>query len=329
MATELISSIDPIAQTARLLQGIQWAGDVPQEWIGRIRQAIFTMEIDLADFGSPDLILVCDTPERRHVCLVEAKTIPYLMSATSNRGGMTPSGFNSAINGQISLQHRFAHALSHSGEETSDISEPPKLHRYYSRSDGQGLRDPRLRPRHLAKRSVLQIPQQRGLLGLSADQFHFVAFTDDQRPFWEVAGKDLLPLFLDVEDGTDAWAAVRHRVGWIGYRTVARQLELGSCYQAAVHTMGMRICDAAAEATPLEPEMWTQISADLLEDLSRSGHPHGLGRGGLVRVNSGVVGDWRYLSIGDKQLVLTRYVPDFQTVAYDRTSAKIRFRQSW
>jgi hypothetical protein len=47
----------------------------------------------------------------RQLLFVEAKAGPYIFSARSNSVGMQEPGFNSAINGQLSLKYRLACAL--------------------------------------------------------------------------------------------------------------------------------------------------------------------------------------------------------------------------
>ncbi len=143
----------------------------------------------------------------------------------SNSSGMSP-GFNSTINGQISLKHRFAKALSNPISSKNEVVEPEPLFAAYRRQ----LRDYSHKPRHLRKPEILRIINDLGLMSLSEDRFHFVALTwDDARHAFfadaDVGKTDNLPLLLD-EAGNDVYDAAKPRLGWLGYRNLEKALDL-------------------------------------------------------------------------------------------------------
>lgn len=106
IVSHIASAADFAGDVRRLLQAIAWADGSQPGWIAEVTNARFLVEISLADFGNPDLMLVCQVrdEEQPYVVFVEAKAQPYQFSAGSNRDKMT-AGFNSTINGQISRVH--------------------------------------------------------------------------------------------------------------------------------------------------------------------------------------------------------------------------------
>lgn len=227
---------------ATLLQSVEWAGDHTPPWLEKIADVSLIVEVGLAQFGNPDLIIVCRLADDQlpRVIFLEAKVIPYLQSALPNSQGMR-EGFNSSINGQLSLKYRFSRALASWQYVASPIVEPPQLHATYRRPPAQGgLADPSAWARRLAKNSVLSILSESGLRGLPAEYCHFVALTADAQPFFRLPGisQDLLPKFI-AESGADNWESTKARVGWIGYEQVGAALggDHATAYRAAVATM--------------------------------------------------------------------------------------------
>lgn len=222
---------------AQLLAAIRWAHPADRDWIGSIERVTAIVEVGLADFGNPDLILVatCRDGSRRAV-FIEAKVVPYLGSALPNVGGMAQAkGFNSAINGQLSLRYRFAHGLATWTERSAQIVEPTRLYEAYRQPRGEGLEDTQPRPRHLLKAGVLDLLRKAGLAELPVEHAFLVALTWDHGPFFEdpeVLREDLLPLILGL-DGKSAWDQVRARMGWLGFEAIRKAVAPGPMFDAA------------------------------------------------------------------------------------------------
>ena len=239
------------------LKAVYWGedGEIP-EWIDEIDETdgvTYIVEIGLAEFGDPDLMIVCRCKRKTEprLVFVEAKVIGYFVSAMSNWKGMAAEGFNSSINGQLSLKYRFARALKE-WDGASDITEPQDIYQAYSEDLG-GLSDTASARRHLQKPSVLHILKDMNVARLPLECAHFVALTWDCEAFWkpEKGEKEkkekkctleTRPLFLD-QEGTDLWDKILPRVGWIGYE----ELEDFECFdneqkenvQKALKTMGL------------------------------------------------------------------------------------------
>lgn len=65
---------------------MQWADGATPAWIDEVTSVAFLVEVGLGDFGNPDLVLVCQTPDPLpYVVFVEAKVTTYLDSAMDNR----------------------------------------------------------------------------------------------------------------------------------------------------------------------------------------------------------------------------------------------------
>ena len=127
--------------------------------LGRDPQAVtFVVEAGFADFGSPDLVLLVNRPEQQEprIFFIEAKIASWGASARSNIVGMAEKGFNSSINGQLSLKYRLARALAawKPGPIRNPKLEEPESLRATARllPEEGGLRDDRGNgPRHLCK----------------------------------------------------------------------------------------------------------------------------------------------------------------------------------
>jgi hypothetical protein len=225
------------------LNAVAWA-ERP-EWLNDVRSVELIVEINCFEFGHPDLIVVCTTKDNnRFATFVEAKVIPYDLSAGSNRQGIRVRGFNSTINGQLSLKYRLALALSRWDGECDKLSESDSLYRAYKRPWSQlGLGDTIRWPRHLKKPNVLSLLRNAGLAGMPLSNFRFVAWTWDREPFFRTPAfdnSDQRPVFLD-GDGNEQWQRMLPQLGWIGFKQIAESAKLqdflGDEFRSAVNTM--------------------------------------------------------------------------------------------
>jgi hypothetical protein len=150
-------------------------------------------------------------------------------------------GFNSSINGQLSLKYRFARALSRwDGEHPAIIEDEATYLAYRSRLNDSPSKAP---GRTLVKENILLgIFKRLGLDGLAEENCCFVALTWDTRANMFFQSKDVpsdcLPVFLD-SAGADVYSNSLHRVGWMGYSELERALGLADSpeYDAAFATM--------------------------------------------------------------------------------------------
>lgn len=239
LVSHIASSSDVISCVKQFLHAIEWADGNHPAWIEKVTDARFLVEIGLADFGNPDLIVVCRTEgdELPYLVFIEAKARPYPLSAGSNKGGMTP-GYNSTINGQLSLKYRFAQALATTTffqPITHEISESQELFDLYQLH----LSDYAKKRRHLLKDTVVETLQGLELIGLPEEHCHYVAFTwDDGAGRVFQAAPDIRPIFLGTA-GNDRFDQMKPRYGWLGYAEVQRALALEANieYQNACHGM--------------------------------------------------------------------------------------------
>jgi hypothetical protein len=228
IVTHIDRQPDPAKAVLKMLGAVEWGGGAKPAWVPRISNAKLMVEIGLADFGNPDLIIVCriEGDERPCCVFVEAKAICYQFSMGSNSSGMSP-GFNSTINGQISLKYRFAKALGNPESSTNEIIEPESIFGAYKKR----LRDYSQKPRHLRKPEVLQLLDALGLMSLPEDRCCYVALTwDDPDHAFLIDARvqaDNLPLLLD-ENCKEAFDNVKPRLGWLGYQNLEKALDLYS-----------------------------------------------------------------------------------------------------
>jgi hypothetical protein len=240
LVTNVQRSRAPVDAVRRLLRAVHWAMPRDRGWIDTFTRATLIVEIGLADFGNPDLMIVCDGPDGVRCVFVEGKVVMYVASMLPNHEGMRFPGFNSSINGQLSLKFRFARALSGASPESLDVAETERQLGAYK----EKLGDPRVLPRRLAKPTIVKdIFRPLRLLGLPERHCEYVALTWDTpaRAFVAdpvVKQRDGLPMLL-ADDGQDMWTEVAPRVGWLGYGEVEHVLHLveDEEYQTAFLTM--------------------------------------------------------------------------------------------
>ena len=238
LVTRLQRASDPVESVRTFLSAVRWAGPGGGSWVNDFTQVYLIVEIGLADFGNPDLMIVCHGPAGVRCVFVESKIVMYLASMRPNHKGMQLPGFNSSINGQLSLKYRFARSLHAAASDAMEIAESPAQLGVYKAKQG----DSKPLPRRLVKPVILKnILRPLGLLGLPETHCAYVALTWDapERVFFNdplVRKHDGLPVFSN-EAGDDASA--QDRLGWLGYGALDEILNLRDApeYQAALRTM--------------------------------------------------------------------------------------------
>lgn len=230
-----------------VLSSVLWGNGTAPDWVSRIQDVALVVEVGLADFGDPDLLIICDTAFGKKLVFVEAKVVSYTESMLStspdgtNRWGMLQEGFNSSINGQITLKYRFAKALSRWDGVSAVIAEDEAVFKaYMERLNDAGSKAP---GRTLVKETILKgIFKRLGLHGISEDSCYFIALTWDTRAkcflSHDGVSADYLPVFLDSR-GTDVFAVSLRRIGWLGYAELNSALQLSDSleYRTAFATM--------------------------------------------------------------------------------------------
>jgi hypothetical protein len=242
------TSGDFVGSIRNLLKATCWGTGNGPSWIEGISDAHLIVEVGLADFGDPDLLIICRTgSEKTYLVFLEAKAQSYTdsMQETSvlraGKWGMEQEGFNSSINGQLTLKYRFANALSLWDGRAAAISESHLLFEAYKvRLNDSPKKSP---GRSLAKPSILAgIFGRLGLAGLPEANCHYIALTWDceSKAFFNSPDVpfDYLPVFLG-EDGEGRFSTMLDRVGWIGYKQLEEAIGLSNAteYKAAFATM--------------------------------------------------------------------------------------------
>lgn len=235
----MVTHLEQNDGAGEFLHCVKWADGSSPSWLDGLIRTKYIVEVGLAEFGNPDLILICESSaDPRPFCVfIEAKVIPYSASAISNNEGMRTRGYNSACNGQLSLKYRFARALEQWDGIKDVIKEPGPLFNAYKRSisDG-GLGDFHPAPRKLQKPSILkEVLAPLGLAKLPLDHFCFVALTWDREDFFKSA-PEYLPKFFD-ESGADVFGSMPGQVGWMGYQNLEAIPGLVDAFKPALDLM--------------------------------------------------------------------------------------------
>jgi hypothetical protein len=200
---------DDLSRLKAALNAINWCKRASRGWIEQIKNATYFVEPGFAQFGQPDLLIICEVENGpKHFLIIEAKAVPYKASAMSCKAGMTARGFNSSVNGQLSLNYRLALALEESDRE-SILQESEELFQAYQKK----LSDLNNGPRKLIKPLTIKGIVKPHLQGAKLDQFHFVAMTNDpdDNQMNEI-DNDLKPLLLGGA-GNDLWPELAAQFG--------------------------------------------------------------------------------------------------------------------
>ncbi|MBN1607035.1 MAG: hypothetical protein JW940_10405 [Polyangiaceae bacterium] len=137
----------------RLLRAVIWGDRRQPVWLNTIREVNIIVELGLANFGSPDLIVVAECQDTCHVVFIEAKVVSYVDSAVADvPGAAREKGYFSTVNAQLSLRYRFAHALAEWDGRAGEVIEPARLHAAYVDRVG----DPHTAPRHVMNATSLE-----------------------------------------------------------------------------------------------------------------------------------------------------------------------------
>ncbi len=262
---------NPVSNVRNLLEAVRWADSGCPNWISEVNSVHVCVEIGLAHFGDPDLILVCKTEQGVKCVFVEVKVIPYCFSMRSNDLGMEESGFNSSINGQLSLKYRFAKALEstavpNNSECPDSIREPEDISKAYQKK----LND--TKQRHLDKPGVIDMLDEWGLVGIPEKNCHYIAWTWDQaeKAFVNSSNKDKyeLPLFVD-ENDNNLWDDMQDRIGWIGYKEVENAFNLvdNTEFQRAFKTMQEDLAPSAPDYETGNSLRLERLSDDIRKDI--------------------------------------------------------------
>jgi hypothetical protein len=210
----IVYAITSHNQMRELVKLIEWADEKEKQWTNCLKNSTIIIEMQLNDFGSPDLIIVIkDCNGEHHFLFVEAKTSSYFENAITNSYGMV-RGYNSKINGQLSLKYRFVKALENWDGKTHEITEPPEIYEAY-----HGLiHDYSDRPRTLKHGPIIEdILKNHQFEKANNKNSYYVALTledIDYNPFIDAENTDVLPVFLD-EKGNNIWASLQGNVGSI------------------------------------------------------------------------------------------------------------------
>jgi hypothetical protein len=271
-----------VGMVRNLLAATCWGTGNRPSWIETFSDAHLIVEVGLADFGDPDLVIVCRTEAGvSYVVFLEAKAQSYrdsMQSTSPSRAakcGMEQDGFNSSINGQLTLKYRFANALASWDGRARVICESQPLFRSYQlRLNDSPKKSP---GRSLAKASILNgVFGRLGLAGIAENNCYYIALTWDckSKVFFNSPdiSSEYLPVFLG-NNGEERFSSMLDRIGWIGFRQLEDALGLSEAeeYKAAFTTMLGSPEPPLSFYTDKKQSRWESFPAEIIklgEDLA-------------------------------------------------------------
>jgi hypothetical protein len=236
----LLTSLTSKNQMRSFLNLIEWADEekITDDYLD-VENSKTIVELGLNDFGDPDIILVTKNEEdEKKFFFIEAKTGSYNENTASNQYGMV-QGYNSKINGQISLKYRFVKALENWDGKTTEITESQRIYEVYTKI----LDDYCQNPRTLKHKTIIEhilIPN--GFAEANLENSFFIALTSENpeyNPFLDADNIENLPVFLD-ENSDNLWERLKGHVGLIKLEDVKR-LGLGAEFEDILDIMSRTV----------------------------------------------------------------------------------------
>ncbi|MSR55919.1 MAG: hypothetical protein EXS09_22000 [Gemmataceae bacterium] len=186
-------------------------------------------------FGWPDAIICVTFADKKLVIFIEAKAGLYVHAAKDFTSRQ--DGFNSSINGQLTLRYRLAQALRTHKKDSARLREPEGLTLAYGENT----------PRRLAKPENLRLIVEPFVA--RASEYLFVAMTDDSLNVWPMVQEKnprLLPFICDPgysdcaepanwSEMRNSWNKHREAFGWIGFQDIEPMVKGGEYFLHAVH----------------------------------------------------------------------------------------------
>ena len=194
-----------------VINSISWCDHSDTDWISNIQDIQYFVEPGFSKFGQPDLIMICTLSDRtKRYLIIEVKATPYAGSAMPNSKGMGQKGYNSSINGQLSLDYRLALALNdYKGEGI--LQESESIFEAYR----EALGDYNPGPRKAGKFELIEWIVKPYFKDLQSNNTYFIAMTRDMddNPLNNV-DDDFKPKVLD-SGGNDCWAEYAPQFGFL------------------------------------------------------------------------------------------------------------------
>jgi len=281
----------------QFLGSIQWKGGKSTEsrFVEmKIRRVHWIVESGFSQFGDPDLILLVHPVDSSVplVFFIEAKVIEYAVSAKSNEHGMSDPGFNSSINGQLSLKYRLARALMewdvNKASQLKPIEEPQTL-----TDKARILKDNPKRRRRLRKKANLALfkqlfyPEAQSGSEIHLENCFFVALTIDKKGPREMFDPNCLddepyqpfePFYFPTEEPHFARLARRY-TGWCGWSNLKDTIcglgdtpEFSIVFEPVLQTWKQRKERAVAgrSGSAIRTTAWTTIKDARLKKLAKA-----------------------------------------------------------
>lgn len=225
---------DNLDRLKKILRAISWCGEQSSDWISDIQNVFYLIEPGFGQFGQPDLIIICQLCNGTHrFVIIETKTTLYHDSAKQNDKGMDVKGYNSSINGQLSLDYRLTLALQDYDDNRKAVEEPSPIFEWYKKR----LKETRDKPRKVRKRQLIDEIVIPYLKGLKLQNTFFVAMTTDKdtNPL-KLVDDNTKPVVLD-ENGKDVWARWSAHWGFLSLQTLeADVLNFDGLFRRGYHT---------------------------------------------------------------------------------------------
>ncbi|WP_303871907.1 hypothetical protein [Acetobacterium wieringae] len=205
----LLDMDSDLEKQKKFLKAIVFEDGQEKNWIENVTEFHYIVEPSFAQFGDPDLIIIAEEKEKKHVLFVEAKVHSYEDDSIALNENLLPSsykGIASKLNIQLALRYRFNKNYHCKLKENGYLSEKIK----YFEEDAINAKDRyHDNARALKKTKVVELCTD----NFGKDpEFLFIALTNDKIDFKPFTVPTLLPAI-----GKDNWKQDKNQFGLVSY----------------------------------------------------------------------------------------------------------------
>lgn len=188
-----------------------------KNWIDHVTKFHYIVEPSFAQFGNPDLIIIAEEKDKKHVLFVEAKVHSYEDDSIALNEKLLPDsykGIASKLNIQLALRYRFNKNYHLKLKDYEKYDNPSEKIKYFEETEASAKKY-KDSPRALKKQGVVELCKK--YFG-NDPEFLFIALTndkaikDDTKKFSDFFDESFLPAI-----GSDNWEQDKNLFGLVSY----------------------------------------------------------------------------------------------------------------
>lgn len=260
----------------KFLQSIHFCGGTIPAWTDKVRSVSYFIEPSFAEFGNPDLMILCDCSDEKHLIFIEAKVSSYIENSidiesikeyidnykdpNQSKSSSVFIGINSKINSQLTLRYRLSRVLK-TRKRGSALIEDSIWQKYFTNS-----LDFVFHPRRMMKNLNIKLCDD---YFMDITDFWFVALTADEPNAKPYDNMSTRPYVLN-SNGVSHWEEINGHFGFVSYRDLNNIFSENGYYQQAKHYSEVKFGSNKSQNLSLprvKPENWDKFDLSVSNNL--------------------------------------------------------------